>query len=252
MNGKTRRCRVRLGRYSGPLTYAAAGIALLFSEPPAQPAEHPSAFAAPPAKWAEGAPVQPTKPAADASEVLARIQKAYTSSASVNLTFVQTYTPAGFTTTAPETGTLILQAPDEVRFDYHGPEGKVFTFDGKAARQYVAADKQLVVRTLTPEERERLPVLFLQSPASLLTRFEASVGPGLNGLQELTLTPRWGNDPRSLALAVSATGEVKRLVILDGGDNRTVFTFTQKAAGPRHPPADFALVPPEGTRVLSE
>jgi outer membrane lipoprotein carrier protein len=208
-----------------------------FEARPAKPAETPSAAAR--------APV-------DAHATLTSIRKAYSSSPSVSCTFVQTYAPAGFAETAPETGRLILQAPDRVRFDYDGPEGKVFTFDGKAGRQFVAADRQLVVRTLRPEERARLPLVFLESPESLLSRYAARAAARDAGLTELTLTPRAGGDPKSVTLLAAASGEVKRLLLVDAAGNRTTFTFTQKMPGPKKPDSDFALVPPEGTKILSE
>jgi outer membrane lipoprotein carrier protein len=188
----------------------------------------------------------------DAQSVLASIRKAYSSSPSVNCTFVQTYAPAGFAETAPETGRLILQGPDRVRFDYDGPEGKVFTFDGKAGRQYVAADRQLVVRTLRPEERARLPLVFLESPEALLARYSARAAPTDTGLVELTLTPREGFDPKSITVLAAATGDVKRLILVDAAGNRTSFTFTQKMAGKKRPESDFALAPPPDTKILSE
>ena len=207
----------------------------------------------------EARPAQPAAtplPAAaaslDAKATLASVQKAYSSSPSVSCTFVQTYAPAGFAETAPETGRLILQAPDRVRFDYDGPEGKVFTFDGKSARQYVKADRQLVVRTLRPEERARLPLVFLESPEALLARYAARAATTDTGLVELTLTPREGVDPKSITLFAAATGDVKRLILVDAAGNRTAFTFTQKAASPKRPDSDFALVPPAGTKILSE
>jgi len=205
---------------------------------------------------------RPAKPAAtpspaataslDTRAVLASIRKAYSSSPSVSATFVQTYAPAGFAESSPETGRLILQTPDRVRFDYDGPEGKIFTFDGKAGRQFVAADRQLVVRTLSPEERARLPLLFLESPESLLARYVARAAVRDTGLTELTLTPRTGGEPKSVTLLSAASGEVKRLVLVDAAGNRTTFTFTQKVPGPRRPDSDFALVPPEGTKILTE
>jgi outer membrane lipoprotein carrier protein len=210
---------------------------LTFEARPAKPAEAPSAAAA--------APV-------DAHATLASIRKAYSSSPSVSSTFVQTYAPAGFAETSPETGRLILQAPDRVRFDYDGPEGKVFTFDGRAARQFVAADRQLVVRTLKPEERARLPLVFLESPEALLARYAARAVATDTGLTELTLTPRAGGDPKSLTLLAAPSGDVKRLVLVDAAGNRTTFTFTQKMSGPKRPDTDFVLVPPEGTKILSE
>jgi outer membrane lipoprotein carrier protein len=170
----------------------------------------------------------------------------------VSCTFVQTYAPAGFAETSPETGRLVLQAPDRVRFDYDGPDGKVFTFDGKAARQFVAGDRQLIVRTLKPEERARLPLLFLESPEALLGRFDARAAATDTGLTELVLTPRSGGDPKSVTLLAAPTGDVKRLVLVDAAGNRTTFTFTQRLSGPRRPDTDFALVPPQGTKILSE
>lgn len=209
------------------------------------------AFEARPAKPA-ATPPPPATASLDARTVLSSVKKAYSSSPSVSSTFVQTYAPAGFAETAPETGRLILQAPDRVRFDYDGPEGKVFTFDGKAARQFVAADRQLVVRTLKPEERARLPLVFLESPDALLARYVARAVATDTGLTELTLTPRAGGDPKSLTLSAAPSGDVKRLVLVDAAGNRTTFTFTQKMSGPKRPDTDFVLVPPEGTKILSE
>lgn len=202
-----------------------------------------------PLAWALlGGPAASAQP--DARPVLAKVSRAYTSSPSVSLTFVQQYAPAGFADTTPETGRLVLQAPDRLRFEYDGSEGKVFTFDGTAGRQYVAADRQMVVRTLTSEERQRLPLLFLEAPDRVLERFSATAAGTANGLVEVTLVPKTGDEPRKVSLTATAEGEVKRLVILDREGNRTTFTFTRREAGPRRPASDFTLVPPKGTKVV--
>ena len=187
------------------------------------------------------------------SVILAKIRAAYGTPGSVACTFVQTYAPAGFAETAPETGKLVLQAPDRVRFDYDGPEGKVFTFDGTAGRQYVAADRQLVVKKLAPGDRERLPIVFLESTEALLARYDATETPAENGLVEIVLTPKKPGGLKSVSLLTLApTGEVKRLVLVDNAGNRTTFTFTQKIPGAKRPDSDFALSPPEGTKILTE
>jgi outer membrane lipoprotein-sorting protein len=187
------------------------------------------------------------------SATLAKIRAAYGTPGSVSCTFVQTYAPAGFAPTSPETGKLILQAPDRVRFDYDGPEGKVFTFDGTAGRQYVAADRQLVVKRLQPGDRERLPIVFLESTEALLARYDAAETSADNGLVEVVLTPKKAGALKSVSLlALAATGEVKRLVLLDSAGNRTTFTLTQKIPGAKRPDSDFTLSPPEGTKILTE
>jgi len=190
--------------------------------------------------------------AESSSSLLSKIHKAYTSSPSFTATFAQIYTPAGFAATSPETGRLTLQAPDQVRFDYDGPEGKVFTFDGKAARQYVAADRQMVVRTLTSEDRARLPLLFFESPDSIAGRFDVAATPAGDGVHDVTLTPKKPTALKSLVLTVTGAGEVKRLIASDSSGNRTTFTFTQRRAAAKRPASDFALVPPEGTRVVTD
>lgn len=191
-------------------------------------------------------------PPSDARSLLARIRESYAASPSFTATFVQVYAPAGFSDTPPETGRLTLQAPNLVRFDYDGKDGKVFTFDGASARQYVALDKQMIVKPLTPEERSRLPLLFFEHPESLLSRFDPVFKTVENGHFEITLTPKSGTEPKSLTLLASAAGEVKRLVVVDSGGNRTAFTFTQRVAGKPRPASDFALVPPEDTRIVTE
>jgi len=195
----------------------------------------------------------PAPGTASASAVLLRVQKAYTASPAFVSSFVQAYAPSGFPETSPETGKLVLQAPNLVRFDYDGREGKVFTFDGHAARQYVAQDKQVIVKTLTADDKLRLPLLFFESPEAILLRFDAVVKGADNGLTEVALTPKSGDEPKKLVLLTDAGGDVKRLVVLDGSGNRTTFHFTQRTAVSKARPAsDFALVPPPGTKVITE
>lgn len=198
------------------------------------------------------APARAQVPAPDAAAVLKAIVGTYTGKPAFRMTFVQGYAPAGFPDVTPETGTLTIQPPASLRFDYDCPEGKVYTFDGKAARQYVAADKQVVVKTLTPAEKARLPLLFLQPPAEILERFSASAKAADNGLVEVTLTPRGEGDLASVAASATPAGEVKRLVVVDAEGNRTTFTFTNLAPRAKRPASDFALVPPKGTRVVGE
>lgn len=190
--------------------------------------------------------------APDPGAILEAVRKAYTSSPSFTTDFVQTYAPAGFSAAAPETGRVTLQAPDRIRFDYDGPEGKLFTFDGKAARQYVAADRQMIVKTLSASDRERLPLLFFESAASVLSRYDAGAAAGENGLVELKLVSKRGGDPARLDLTVAPTGEVKRLVVTDAAGNRTTFIFSHRAAGARRPDSEFAPKPPSGTKVITE
>jgi len=188
----------------------------------------------------------------DAPALLGAIVNAYKAKPAFSMTFVQSYAPAGFPDASPETGTLTIQAPASLRFDYDGTEGKVYTFDGRAARQYVAVDRQIVLKTLTEAEKARLPLLFLQPASDILDRFAAVAKASDGGLVEVALTPRADGDLKSVSVLATAGGEVKRLVVLDGEGNRTTFTFTNLSPRKKRPASDFALVPPKGTRVVGE
>jgi outer membrane lipoprotein carrier protein len=190
--------------------------------------------------------------ALDAPALLRAIVGTYTAGPAFDVTFVQTYAPSGFPDVTPEKGTLTIQAPASLRFDYEGPEGKVYTFDGRAARQYVAADRQIVLKTLTASEKARLPLLFLQPAGEVLERFAAVAKGADGGLVDLTLTPRSEGDLQSLAILATPAGVVRRLVVLDGEGNRTTFTLTNPTPRKKRPASDFALVPPKGTRVVGE
>lgn len=190
--------------------------------------------------------------APDAPALLRAIVRTYTAGPAFDVGFVQTYAPSGFPDVTPEEGTLTIQAPASLRFDYEGAEGKVYTFDGKAARQYVAADRQIVLKTLTASEKARLPLLFLQPASEVLERFAAAAKEGGDGRVELTLTPRTEGDLQSLRIHATPSGTVERLVVLDAEGNRTGFTFTKPTPRKPRPASDFALVPPKGTRVVGE
>ena len=69
---------------------------------------------------------------------------------------------------------------------------------------------------------------------------------------ELTLAPKTPGALKSLVLTVSDAGEVKRLIVTDSSGNKTTFTFTLKRAGGKRPASDFALVPPSGTKVVTD
>ena len=112
----------------------------------------------------------------------------------------------------------------------------------------------MVVKRLAPGDRERLPLVFLESTDALLARFDASDETrGERPRRGHARPEETGVALKSVALLVlPASGEVKRLVLLDAAGNRTTFTFTQKMSGRKRPDADFALAPPEGTKILTE
>lgn len=202
------------------------------------------------------APSPPPAPSgsagAAASDPLARAVALYTDGAGHSAPFVQIYTPAGFATTRRESGTVWIQAPQRVRFDYTAPEKKVFTYDAGEGRFFSPGDKQLTVRRLSEEEKARLPVVFLTQPSDLGRQYEITAEPGEpSAPSRLLLTPRIARpDLAWLRIAIERDGSVRELSYQDSAGNRTEFRFDAWIPVKARPASDFRITGPPGTRIV--
>ncbi len=181
--------------------------------------------------------------------LLARAAGAYGDGAAHSAAFSQSYTPAGFTASKRESGTLWIQAPQRLRFDYAAPDVKIFTYDGGEGRFLSPEDKQLTVRKLSPDERSRLPLVFLEKPGELALRYAIT----LEGGGTVLLEPRAADSELAwLRLTIAATGMVDGLSYQDTSGSRTEFRFEGwKRESPR-PAADYRVTGPKGTRVVQD
>lgn len=187
----------------------------------------------------------------DAEAALGRARAHFADSSAHAAAFVQIYTAAGFTTGRSEAGQLWIQAPERLRFDYEAPEKKTFTYDAGEGRFYAPDDRQLTVHRLTPDERARLPVVFLTSAEELSREYAIGAGAGEAGATRLTLTPRAPRpDLAWLKITIARDGSAQELSFEDSGGNRTVFRFEGWRTQRPRPPSDYRVTGPPGTRVV--
>ena len=191
-------------------------------------------------------------PPGKASDALGLAVAFYSDGSAHSSPFVQVYKPSGFAGTKSESGTVSIQAPERVRFDYTKPEKKVFTYDAGEGRFFSPADRQLTVRRLTEEEKARLPIVFLKKPEELAAAYEISVDPGEPGPgTRLLLTPRVPRPELAwLRLAISPEGSVRALSYQDTAGNRTDFRFETWKRAKARAAADFRITGPPGTRIV--
>jgi outer membrane lipoprotein carrier protein len=186
-------------------------------------------------------------PASDPMTLLAQVAKGYSTGAADASAFTQIYTPAGFATAKRESGTVWVQAPQRLRFDYVAPEKKVFTYDDGEGRFFSPDDKQVTVHKLSPDERARLPIIFLEKPDELARRYEIS----LEGGSTIVLKPRAaGSELAWLKLTINPLGTVETLAYEDTSGNRTEFRFDGWKTEKARPAADYSVSGPKGTRVV--
>jgi chaperone LolA len=193
-------------------------------------------------------PAQNAGPA-EAMALLAKATSAYSTGAAFESPFTQIYTPAGFSTARRESGTVWVQAPERLRFDYAAPDVKVFTYDGGEGRFYSPEDKQLTIHKLSPDERARLPLVFLEKPDALAERYETS----RDAAGAVVLKPRAADSELSwLKLSIAASGFVGALSYQDTSGNRTEFRFEAWKSGKARPAADYHVDGAKGTRTVTQ
>ena len=187
----------------------------------------------------------------DARAALERVAKTYSDGAAYAAGFAQTYTPAGFASARRESGTVWIQAPQRLRFDYAAPDRKVFTYDAGEGRFYSPEDKQLTVRKLTAEERARLPIVFLSDPDELAREYTIAVEPGASEASRLKLTPRAPRPELAwLTVAITPDGSIRELAYEDSAGNRTEFRFESWRREKARPGDDYRVTGPPGTRKV--
>jgi outer membrane lipoprotein-sorting protein len=188
-----------------------------------------------------------TAPSPDAMALLAKAAAAFRSGAANSSGFTQIYTPAGFSTARRESGTVWVQAPERLRFDYAAPDLKVFTYDAGEGRFYSPEDRQLTIHKLTADERVRLPIVFLEQPDELAKRYAIAKDPS----GQVALTPRAAeSDLAWLKLKIADSGRVEALSYQDTSGNVTEFRFDGWKTDKARPASDYRIEGPKGTRLV--
>jgi len=189
--------------------------------------------------------------APDVKSLLDRVSSLYADGSAHSASFTQTYSPAGFATAKRESGTVWIQAPQRLRFDYASPEKKIFTYDAGEGRLLTPEDRQLTIRKLPAEDRARLPIVFLSDPSDLERQYTITLEPGEAGGRRLLLTPR---SPRPdlawLRLSIAADGAILALAYEDSSGSRSEFRFEEWRKGKPRPASDYRISGPPATRIL--
>ncbi len=183
----------------------------------------------------------------EALALLSKAAAAYGDGSAHGAVFTQIYTPAGFATSKRESGTVWIQAPQRLRFDYAAPEKKIYTYDAGEGRFFSPEDKQLAVRKLTPDEQARLPLIFLGRPEDLAVRYDIRKDASGAAL----FKPRAADsDLAWLKVVIAATGMVDNLSYEDTAGNRSEFRFEGWKSEKPRPAADYRITGPKGTRIV--
>jgi len=158
----------------------------------------------------------------------------------------------GLGMTRDEAGTLLLQKPGKMRWEYSSTPGKLFVLDGKYAWFYAPGDTQVQRIPASQLDDLRSPLRFLLGHTKLQNELtNLTVAPAQPNAWLLTGIPK-GQEKRvaRLQLTVTETGQILAIEIdeLDGA--RTRFHLSNEQPNPPIPPSALHVIPPPGVPVV--
>lgn len=178
------------------------------------------------------------------------MDKHYNQLHTLKAAFTESY--AGMGMQRSESGTLLLQKPGRMRWDYSSPAGKVFLLDGKYAWFYKDGDPQVQRMEAKKLDDWRSPLRFLLGHTELEKEMEhLTLAPAAKGEYTLTGQPK-GQENRvsRLALTVTRDGAITGIEIEENDGAITRFIFTDELANVPIAANEFRFTPPAGVPVV--
>ncbi len=188
--------------------------------------------------------------APSAHDIALRVDRHYNQLHSLRSGFSETYQGMGMKRT--ESGTLLLEKPGRMKWDYSSPPGKIFLLDGKYAWFYTAGDARVQRISAKKLDDLRSPLRFLLGHTELekeMSNLTMTAGP--DGGYTLTGQPKGlENRVKKLSLTVTADGVITAIDVEETAGALTHFTFSGEQTNVAIPPATFKFTPPPGVPVV--
>jgi outer membrane lipoprotein carrier protein len=186
----------------------------------------------------------------DAHTLAQKVDQHYNKLHSLKAGFTESYNGLGVKRT--ESGTLLLEKPGRMRWDYSSPAGKIFLLDGKYAWFYKEGDPQVQRMKAKDLDDLRSPLRFLLGHTELEKEFnQLTLRAAANGEFTLTGVPK-GQENRieRVTLTVRTDGAITGIEIEETDGATTSFSFTNESANAPAPPNSFRFTPPPGVPVI--
>ncbi len=217
------------------------------------------ASAAPFAAWAETPPTPVDSPAdaplaglqGQVEAIVAAIQEKYSDVSVIRADFVQVSKSALYGNSDEQTGTLVLQRPRKMRWQFTAT-GKQFVTDGDTMWIYNPEEKQ-VLRIRDFSAQASTADELLQSLHKVGELFDVRLLSKSEAGYELALAPRSEAakaQVKSVRLRLSSSHDLRELEIVDAYDTVTELRFSNVRLGGEVEEATFDFTPPEGVEVI--
>lgn len=186
----------------------------------------------------------------DAHQLAQKVDLHYNQLRTLRAGFTESYEGLGMRRT--ESGTLLLEKPGRMKWEYSEPAGKIFLLDGTFAWFYSPGDSQ-VQRILAKQLNDlRSPLRFLLGHTKLEKELiNLTLRMASSGTFTLSGQPR-DQEKRvaRLSLTVTADGTITGIEMEEADGALTRFTFTGEQTNVPIPAGTFRYTPPKGVPVV--
>lgn len=188
-------------------------------------------------------------PAPPDRSILQRVDRHYNGLHSLQVGFTETYAGAGMQ--RQEQGTLLLQKPGRMRWNYQKPAGKVFLIDGKFGYSYTPGDAQAQRYPAKQLDDLRSPLRFLLGHARLEKELkDPVVVPQAGGFRITGIPQGLGDRVTGVTLKVDRQGRILSLAWKENDGSQTEFRLSGEIDNPALPAGTFTYQPPPGVVVV--
>lgn len=192
----------------------------------------------------------------DVAQVSRAVQQTYDSMQSMQAQFEQTSAVQGMEHRGEYAkGTVIIQKPAQIRWDYVQPQYKVLVSDGVDISFYVRDDNQMFISPASDYLQEDITYRFFTGGANILIDFKVEEAEGSlqqEGQYCLKLTPqRESGQVNHLYLWVDQESyQLQHIQLVDHLNTRIDFRFSEIVMNKVYPDSIFVFSPPKGTELI--
>jgi len=184
-----------------------------------------------------------------------KVDRRYDHLRTLEARFSETYSGAGMTRT--ESGTLLLEKPGRMRWDYDQPRPKLFITDGRTAWFYVPGERQARRAPVKQLDDLRSPLRYLLGKTRLEKELDglslaSDQTPVESGDVVLRGVPKGMRDRvAQTLLEVAPDGLIVRIVVEELDGSVTEFRFLQQKENVKITDQQFHFAPPPGVEVVA-
>ena len=192
--------------------------------------------------------------ATDLERLIDNVQMTYDQTRAMTAEFVQVATLTSINRQQTSSGTLSVQKPHLIRWEYTQPEAQTILYDGKTLRIYTPRRHQILQSQVDETQQTNVALLFLAGMGKLRDAFSIetlpSIAPQHVVLRLLPLSPQ--ATFTELHLTINTQNYfVEQLQIYDTIGNLTEITLSALQTYASLPEQTFTLVFPPETEILT-